>query len=290
MLGDVTEERDQIKMAEDRSKDIERVRKRWDERAERYDEWYERFKGAVEHDVDWELLTGYLPENREAKILDAAGGTGRITLPLTRMGYTVTLCDISPAMLNVARQKLLREGVLDKVEIAECDVRKLRFADESFDFVLCWNGDGFEAVKELIRVTKKGGRISTYLTNRCRGAIDLFPEDPASALALIKSRSDYTYDDEGKYRAVSVEEARKLLETMGIRVLDTYAVCGWMDVLRIPPEVLESKKWDEGFFGQVTEMVFRLSTEPSVKGMSRHLVLYGEKPCTEPSRSKGTGR
>jgi len=257
--------------------DIAKTRERWDERAERYDAWYERFEGAVEHYVDWELLKGYLPQNREAKILDAAGGTGRITLPLAKMGYSVTLCDISPAMLRVARQKLLREGLLDKVEIGECDVRRLRFADESFDFVLCWNGDGIQAAKELIRVTKKGGRISTYLTNRCRGAIDLFPEDPASALALITSRSDYVYDDEGKYRAVSVEEAVKLLETMGIRVLDIYAVCGWMEVLHIPPEVLESKKWDEGFFGQVTELVLRLSKEPSVKGMSRHLVLYGEK-------------
>jgi len=257
--------------------DIAKTRERWDERAERYDAWYERFEGAVEHYVDWELLKGYLPQNREAKILDAAGGTGRITLPLAKMGYSVTLCDISPAMLRVARQKLLREGGLDKVELVECDVRRLRFADESFDFVLCWNGDGFEAAKELARVTRKGGRISTYLTNRWRGAIDLFPEDPASALALITSRSDYVYDDEGKYRAVSVEEAVKLLETMGIRVLDIYAVCGWMEVLHIPPEVLESKKWDEGFFGQVTELVLRLSKEPSVKGMSRHLVLYGEK-------------
>lgn len=261
--------------------DTAKARKRWDERAERYDAWYERFEGAVEHDVDWELLTGYLPENREAKILDAAGGTGRITLPLAKMGYSVTLCDISPAMLRVARQKLLGEGVLDKVEVVECDVRRLHFADESFDFVLCWDGDGIQAVKELIRVTKKGGRISIYLTNRCRGAIDLFPEDPASALALITSRSDYIYDDEEKYRAVSEEEARKLLETMGIRVLNIYAVCGWMDVLRIPPEVQESKKWDEGFFGQVTEMMLRLSKEPSVKGMSRHLVLYGEKQGAE---------
>jgi len=261
--------------------DIAGARKRWDERAERYDKWYETFRGAVEHYMDWELLKGYLPQNRDAKILDAAGGTGRITLPLAKMGYSVTLCDISPAMLRVARQKLLREGLLDKVEIGECDVRQLRFADQSFDFVLCWNGDGFEAVKELVRVTKKGGRISTYLTNRCRGAIDLFPEDPASALALITSRSDYVYDDEGKYRAVSEEEARGLLETMGIRVLDIYAVCGWMDVLHIPPEVQESKKWDEGFFSQVTELVLRLSKEPSVKGMSRHLVLYGEKKGAE---------
>jgi len=254
----------------------EGIRNRWDERARRYDQWYETLGGAVEHYVDWELLKAYLPPNREAKILDAAGGTGRITLPLVKMGYSVTLCDISPGMLDVARRKLLREGLLDRVEILECDVRQLRFPDERFDFVLCWNGM-MEAARELIRVTKRGGRISVFLVNRCRGAIDLFAEDPGSALALIASRSDHVCDDEERYRAVSPEEATKLFEAEGIRVFEIYAVCGWMGVLRIPNEVRESSHWDEESFSQVTEMLLRLSKEPSVKGMSRHLVLYGEK-------------
>lgn len=263
-------------MSGDQSRDIEPIRERWDERAKRYDEYYETFKGAVEHHVDWELLKGYLPQNREAKILDAAGGTGRITLPLAKMGYSVTLCDISPRMLEVARRKLLREGVLDRVDIIECDIGELRFTDESFDFALCWNGM-LEAARELIRVTKRGGMISMYLVNRCGGAIDLFPKDPASALGLIESYSDYVYDEEERYRAVNPEEARKLFEAQGISVLDIYGVCGWMDLLRIPQELRESSKWDEDFFSQVTEMVLKLSKEPSVKGMSRHLVLYGER-------------
>lgn len=264
-------------MLEDKSKDIESEKKRWDEHAKRYNEWYETFEGAVEHHVDWELLKGYLPQKKDAKILDAAGGTGRITLPLAKMGYSVTLCDISPRMLDVARQKLKREGVLDKVEIFECDVLNLRFADESFDFVLCWDGM-IEAIKELIRVTKKGGgKISIFLLNKCGSAISKFLKDPDSALALLRSKSNYVYHDEEKHRAVSAEEARKLFEAEGIRVIDIYAVCGWMDVLSIPEKVLKSRNWDEKFFSQMTEMLLRLSKEPSVKGMSKHLVLYGEK-------------
>ena len=247
-----------------------------DNHADTYDEWYKTFRGAVDTYVDLELLKKYLPKNKNARILDAAGGTGRITLPLAKMGYSVTLCDISTAMLAVAKQKMLREGVYDKVKILECDIRKLYFADESFDFVLCWDS-AIEATKELIRVTKKGGRISIFLVNRCRGAIDLFPEDSTAALALIKSRSHYTYHHGEKYKVANEEEAKKLFESEGIRVLDIYAVCGWMDVLRIPEKVLNSRDWDEEFFKQTTEMVLKLSREPSVKGMSRHLVLYGKK-------------
>jgi len=263
-------------MKKHKLKEANRTEKTWNNRADTYDEWYETFRGAVETYVDLALLRKYLPEKRDAKILDAAGGTGRITLPLAKMGYSVTLCDISPRMLKAAKQKMLREEVLDKVKILECDIRKLYFADESFDFVLCWDGT-IEAAKELVRVTKKGGRISVFLVNRYRAAIDLFQEDSTSALALIKSRSDYIYNHEEKHKVASEEEARKWFKAEGIRVLDMYAVCGWMDVLRIPEKVLNSRDWDEKFFKQTIKMVLKLSKEPSVKGMSRHLVLYGEK-------------
>ena len=248
----------------------------WDKHAERYDEWYKTFKGAVEHHVDWTLLKGYLPKNRKTKILDAAGGTGRIALPLAKMGYSVSLCDISPAMLNVAKQKLRKEGLLNKVKISECDVHKLRFTDETFDFVLCWDGM-IEAAKELVRVTKKGGKISIFLMNKYGNAIEKFPEDPESALAMLKSEPSYFHDEEHKHMTVTPEEARQHFEKIGIRVIEIYGVCGILQHLSIPEKILKSRKWNKKFFKQTTEMLLKLSKEPSAKGLSRHLVLYGER-------------
>ncbi len=263
-------------MSRYKPKDVEKAREEWDHCADTYDQWYETFQGAVEDYVDWELLQKYLPKNKKAKVLDAAGGTGRITLRLAKMGYAVTLCDISPGMLAVARQKVLREGVSDKVEILECDVCSLRFGDESFDFVLCWDG-AFETTNELIRVTKIGGKISVFMVSKWSCAIDDFYENPGSSLALIESTPGYVEDKQEKCKAVSVEEARRSFEAEGIRVIEIYAVCGWTDVLRIPKEVLKSRDWDDMFFKQTSEMALRLSKEPSVRGMTRHLVLYGER-------------
>ena len=252
------------------------TKKQWDELAERYDTYYERFGGAVEHYVDWEILKGHLPTNKDARILDAAGGTGRITLPLAKMGYSVTLCDISPAMLSVARRKLLGAGVSDKVEILECDIHKLPYADESFDFTIGWNGM-FEAAKELIRVTKKGGKISVFLVNRCGDALSKFHEDPDTALELLSSKSNVvTYNNE-RYLAVSVDEAKKFFEKEGIRIIEIYALCGMVEFLSIPEKSRESRQWDEKFFKQTTEMVLSMSKEPSLKGLSRHLAVYGER-------------
>lgn len=252
------------------------VRKRWDERAERYDEWYKTFEGAIENYVDWELLKGYLPKNKDAHILDAAGGTGRITLPLATMGFHVTLCDISSGMLAGARQKLMEEEIIGKVDIIQCDVLRLCFADESFDFILCWDG-GVECIKELVRVMKAGGKISLFLTNRCSAAISAFHRHPDFAFRVLKSKYHYVPHGEEKHWVVGVEEARDRLEAEGIRIIDVYAVCGWLDVLRIPEEIRNSHTWDKRYFSKVTEMVLRLSKEPGVMGMSRHLVLYGEK-------------
>lgn len=253
----------------------------WNNHANTYDEYYKTFQGAVEHYVDWELLKNFVPKNKNIEILDAAGGTGRITLPLAKMGYSITLCDISPKMLEIAQQKMLREAVLDKVKICKCDIRNLHFNDESFDFVLCWDGNLDDtkmlAAKELIRVVKKGGIISIFLVNKWATVINSFYEKPDKILSAIESTPSYMEDQEGKYIVISPKETRNWFEAEGIKVIDIYGVCGWTSVLNIPREILDSYDWDEAFFKKTVKMVLKLSKEPSVKGISKHLVLYGEK-------------
>lgn len=259
-----------------RPDDEEQLKTNWDERARGFDDWFQTFQGAVEQQVDWELLRPHLPANREARILDAAGGTGRITLRLAQMGYTVTLCDISPGMLAAARRKLASEQLLEKVQLVECDIRNLPFVDESFDFVLCWD-HGMEAVSELARVTKPGGTLSVAFVNRCRAAIDAFRKDAATAVSLIRAESTYTEDEHGRYRVTSPEEARAICEAAGLRVLENHGMYGWMEVLGIPDDVAESRTWDEGALQQTVDMLLHLSREPSIQGMAVHLIVYAAK-------------
>ncbi len=259
-------------------KEIDKIRKKWNNRAKTYDDFYKTFRGAVESYVDWELLKKYLPKSKEAKILDVAGGTGRISLTLAKMGYSITLCDIAPEMLALAKQKMLKEGVTDKVKILECNVSNLQFEDESFDFVMCWDGmvDQF-VIKELIRVTKKGGLVSIYLNNRWAKFIKKFYENPKNTLDLIKFQSNLIGDQRMKLKYFSPEEARNIFEREGIKVLDIYGVCHWASILNIPDEIQEAKEWDIDFFNQTTTMILKLSNESSIKGISKHLVVYGKR-------------
>src|SRR5437763_17171650 len=48
---------------------------------------------------------------RGRRLLDVACGTGKSTLPLVRRGYRACACDLSPAMVAIARRRLREAGV-----------------------------------------------------------------------------------------------------------------------------------------------------------------------------------
>ncbi len=244
--------------------------------AETYDNYYKAFGGAIEDYIDWELLKPYLPRDKTAKILDAAGGTGRITLRLAKLDYRVTLCDLSPRMLEVARARMKKNDVLDKIHLLQCDNNHLPYQDNYFDLVLCWDG-AFESRQELFRVTKKGGIVSIFLTNKWPYVFDGFYKNPDDCLAIAESTQTTVHDGGGPYTGLNIDEVKNLFESEGINVIEIYAVCGWTDHLSIPDKILKSTEWDSKFFEQTARLVLTLSKESSLKGLTRHLVLYGRK-------------
>jgi ubiquinone/menaquinone biosynthesis C-methylase UbiE len=65
------------------------------------------------------------------RLLDVACGTGKSFLPLLEQGWEVTACDISPAMVELARAK-----VGERVKLSVADMRELPVYGE-FDLVFC---------------------------------------------------------------------------------------------------------------------------------------------------------
>jgi SAM-dependent methyltransferase len=74
---------------------------------------YERFLTVIE-----ELALDHGLAGRD--VLDVACGTGKSFMPLVRRGYHVTACDLSPAMVRIAREKCA--GLAD---VAVADMRAL---------------------------------------------------------------------------------------------------------------------------------------------------------------------
>ncbi len=104
-------------------------------------------------------------------VLDVAAGTGEPGLSIaTRLTRgKVIINDLSDDMLVVAHEKAADKGVKN-VEFFAGDVCELPFDDNSFDAISCRFGfmffpDMLMAVKEMVRVLKPGGRISTAVWN-----------------------------------------------------------------------------------------------------------------------------
>jgi len=114
---------------------------------------YDRFIGIQEHQKLIELLE--LPIS--GKLLDAGGGTGRVSHQIHSLVEKVLICDPSFKMLKQAKNK----GGLFPIK---SHVEKLPFPDESFERIIVIDSfhhfcDQNESVKDLIRVLKPGGRL-----------------------------------------------------------------------------------------------------------------------------------
>jgi len=74
---------------------------------------------------------------REETLLDVPCGTARMSSALARLGFARLACaDVSPAMLDLARERLRRESL--RFPLVRADVEALPFAARSFDTVFCF--------------------------------------------------------------------------------------------------------------------------------------------------------
>jgi len=99
--------------------------------------------------------------------LDVCTGSGMLALELAKLlhlGGRVYAVDFSPRMLSLARSRLSKTPYLGLVEFIEGDALNLPFKDEVFDcttaaFCLRNVEDVVVTLREMVRVTKRGGRV-----------------------------------------------------------------------------------------------------------------------------------
>jgi ubiquinone/menaquinone biosynthesis C-methylase UbiE len=138
----------------------------FDEWPEQYDRWFTTPTGALVRKYEAELVLDLLRPGRGETILDAGCGTGVFTLDILASGAHVTGLDISLPMLRRSREKA-GGGPL---QIVLGDMLHLPFPENVFDRVVSVTAlefieDGLGAVRELFRVTKRGGCIVAATLN-----------------------------------------------------------------------------------------------------------------------------
>ncbi|KAK6354635.1 hypothetical protein TWF696_003775 [Orbilia brochopaga] len=104
--------------------------------------------------------------NPHLKLLDVGSGSGTISVSFAKLipdGH-VTGVDINPNILPRARAVAEMAGVKN-IEFQQGSIYKLPFADETFDITFCHQvlihiGTPWDALREMLRVTKRGGIVA----------------------------------------------------------------------------------------------------------------------------------
>jgi demethylmenaquinone methyltransferase/2-methoxy-6-polyprenyl-1,4-benzoquinol methylase len=185
----------------DLSKQPEQVSAMFDDVSTKYDRMNAVL--SVGNDALWRIATTRAvgPAAGE-RILDLAAGTGTSSAALARNGAEVVAADFSPGMIAVGREKYADRS---DIQFVEADATALPFADEEFDATTISFGlrnvvRPKDALAEMLRVTKPGGRIvicefSTPTFAPMRAAYNLYLEKVMPIVAGVASSNAeaYTY-------------------------------------------------------------------------------------------------
>jgi SAM-dependent methyltransferase len=133
-------------------------------------------------------LVAQLGITRGLRVLDLGCGDGNTAIPEARLGADVVGVDITPYLVEAGRKRTKSEG-LTNCTFMEGDAADLnQLKDHSFDLVVTIFGAMFapnplNVAKELVRVTRPGGRIVMG---------NWIPGDPTFVAQLLKISSAYT--------------------------------------------------------------------------------------------------
>jgi ubiquinone/menaquinone biosynthesis C-methylase UbiE len=148
---------------------------------------------------DFTKIAAYMRESGEAVVnsigitpplraLDLGCGDGTTAMPLALLGAEVTGIDIARNLVEAGNRRAVEAG-LDRLKFHEGDACNLDGIDDhSFDLTLSVFGamfapKPFDVAKEMVRVTKPGGRIVMG---------NWIPNDPTFVSQLLKVSSAFT--------------------------------------------------------------------------------------------------
>jgi ubiquinone/menaquinone biosynthesis C-methylase UbiE len=147
---------------------------------------------------DFTRIAAFMRQNGEAiadslgvtpqmRVLDLGCGDGTTAVPLARSGAEVVGVDIARNLVDAGNKRAAHAG-LTRLKFQEGDASNLAgIADRSFDLVLSVFGAmfaprPFDVAKEMVRVTKPGGRIVMG---------NWIPNDPTFVSQVLKISSAF---------------------------------------------------------------------------------------------------
>lgn len=257
---------------------------------DRFDEDHRMEKNTLEYIRCKEIISRFLPKERIA-ILDIGGATGSFSFWLAEQGYNVSLIDIVPKHIELAKIKEKEKGVNLK-SIIIGDARNLPFEDNSFELVLLMGplyhlidrNDRQKSLKEAYRVLKHNGIIITEVISRYASLFDGFQYDLVNDPDFVEimkrdintgyhsdtSKSNRYFTDSYFHRP---EEIIQEITHAGFKLEELISVTGFANVI----SDIDEKIKDENYLNILLDTLKITENDPMLFGVSSHFMGIGKK-------------
>jgi ubiquinone/menaquinone biosynthesis C-methylase UbiE len=263
------------------------MRQHWDRQAPIYasDEGHRPFDRylALYEQSCWDYIEPTLPGAETSTILEAGCGTGRWVMHLAPRGYQMVLTDLSPEMIEHARQKVEDSGLSSHIEgyhvLDICELSTL--SNASFELVLALGGpltlcrDASMAINEFRRVTKPGGYIICDVANRYRTALQLVHEQNTDQILSLIDTGSFMRPDGLSDHRFSPSEITEIFVTQGTEVIHRVGICPFFDFLPTKDQVRILD--DETVFTMMQDIRRRYAEDPSMLAISGRLLIVARK-------------
>ena len=248
-------------------------------------------KGQIEFTRTQEIITRYLPEP-PAVVLDIGGGSGPYACWLAKEGYEVHLVDPVDLHIEQAEDASNQQPEHPIASISLGDARALRFSSMSSDAVLLLGplyhlvdkNERLLALSEAYRVLRNGGVMVAAGISRFASMLDSFFEnrfwDPVHR-DIVQNDLETGYHrnltEDLKYFTDAYlhrpEELSSEVVEAGFQHQATLAVEGPAWLFRS----VEGYWADSEQHVMVLDLIRKIEAEPSILGMSAHILAIGAK-------------
>lgn len=258
-----------------------------------FDEWGRLDREPIEFQVNWHYIKKYLPKT--GHVLDNGAGPGKYSMRLAKEGYQVTLTDLTPRLVEIAKNKAKELDSENQFEgLYAVDARELKMLeDEQFDaslmlgpmYHLQEEKDRIKAVQELHRVTKKNRFVFVAFMPRVRHILTSLlspenwkPNDNMDSVVRFSQSGCFNHTDEGRFTEAyyfDIEDINPFMEAHGfenIQLIGSNA-----------GTILNNDSWNywkdkgEQELQKVIDLIIDKGADPYILGVSSHLLYIGRK-------------
>ncbi|AOZ90838.1 class I SAM-dependent methyltransferase [Paenibacillus crassostreae] len=258
-----------------------------------FDEWGRLDREPIEFLVNLHFIKRYLPDH--GVILDNGAGPGKYSIELAKSDYQVTLTDLTPKLVEFAKDKIAEEGVNHQIECRVADARDLSiFADQGFDaslmlgpmYHLQTEVDRDKAISELFRVTRKDGYVFVAFMSRIKHLTTSIsfpnawkPNHTADGILEFLDTGVFNHSDEGRFTGAyyfNIEDIEPTMEKHGfqtVKLIASGSIAGGM----------KPEQWDywreqgEEEYQKIINIIMESAENPYILGASSHLLYIGKR-------------